>query len=274
VPQPVLLGLPYDAASSFLRGAAAAPALIRAALHSPAGNPWSERNGVALGEGVLDDAGDLTLTDGAQARAVIELEVRLLAGQGRAPILLGGDHSVTYPILRAIGPLHPKLTVLHIDAHPDLYDEFEGDRYSHACPFARVMEESLAAHLVQVGVRTMTGHQQTQAARFGVETIDMLAWADGARPAVAGPIYVSLDLDGLDPAFAPGVSHREPGGLSVRDVLVLLHSLNGPLVGADIVEYNPAQDIGGMTAQVAAKFVKELAGIIRRGATPSLGGLP
>lgn len=272
--QPVLIGLPYDASSSFLRGAATAPRLIRAALHSPAGNPWSERNGQAIGAGFLADGGDLTLTDAAQARAVIEREIRLVAGEGRAPILLGGDHSVTYPILRAIGPLHPKLTVLHIDAHPDLYDEFEGDRYSHACPFARVMEETLAAHLVQVGIRAMTGDQQAQAARFGVETIDMVAWADGARPAIGGPVYVSLDLDGLDPAFAPGVSHREPGGLSVRDVISILHTLDGPIVGADIVEYNPAQDLGGLTAQVAAKFVKELAGLIRRGPAVSLGGLP
>jgi agmatinase len=274
VAQPVLLGLPYDGSSSFLRGAAAAPPLIRAALHSAAGNPWSERNGPVLGAGLLDDAGDVTLTDGAQARLTIEREVRLLAGEGRAPILLGGDHSVTYPILRAIGPLHPKLTVLHIDAHADLYDEFEGDRYSHACPFARVMEEGLVARLVQVGVRTRTGDQQAQAVRFGVEAIDMHAWADGGRPAIGGPVYVSLDLDGLDPAFAPGVSHREPGGLSVRDVLTMLHTLDGPIVGADIVEYNPSQDLGGLTAQVAAKFVKELAGQIRRGPAASLGGLP
>ena len=80
------------------------------------------------------------------------------------------------------------------------------------------------------------------------------------RPEVAGPVYVSIDLDGLDPAFAPGVSHREPGGLSVRDVLNLLHTLPSPPVGADIVEFNPSQDPLGLTAYVAAKLVKELAG--------------
>ena len=205
---------------------------------------------------------------------MIEREVRLVAASGQLPILLGGDHSVTYPILRAIGPLHPRLTVLHIDAHADLYDEFEGDRYSHACPFARVMEEKLTAQLVQVGIRTLTGHHREQAVRFGVKIIDMRAWADGARPSIAGPVYVSLDLDGLDPAFAPGVSHREPGGLSVRDVLSMLYAINGPIVGADIVEYNPAQDWGGLTALVAAKFVKEISGLMRRGPAVSLGGLP
>ncbi len=272
--QSVLIGLPYDGSSSFLRGAAAAPALIRAALHSPAGNPWSERHGPAVGAGFQDDEGDLVLTDGAESRAEIERQVRLVAGEGRAPILLGGDHSVTYPILRAIAPLHPKLTVLHIDAHPDLYDEFEGDRYSHACPFARVMEDKLVTHLVQVGIRTMTGHQQEQATRFGVSTIDMVAWTDGARPAIGGPVYISIDLDGLDPAFAPGVSHREPGGLSVREVLAMLHTIDGPIVGADIVEYNPAQDLAGLTAHVAAKFVKELAGLMLRGPAAHIAGLP
>ncbi len=274
VAQPVLIGLPYDASSSFLRGAAAAPPAIRAALHSSAGNPWSERHGPSIGAGLLEDAGDLTLPDGPESRAIIEREIRLVVASGHPPILLGGDHSVTYPVLRAIGPLYPRLTVLHVDAHADLYDEFEGDRYSHACPFARVMEEKLAARLVQVGIRTLNGHQREQAVRFGVELIDMRAWDDGARPSIAGPVYVSIDLDGLDPAFAPGVSHREPGGLSVRDVLNMLFALTGPLVGADIVEYNPVRDWGGLTAQVAAKFVKEVSGLMRRGPAAPMAGLP
>ena len=272
--RPILIGLPYDASSSFLRGAAAAPAAIRAALQSAAGNGWSERTGLVLGPDGLEDGGDLNLGAGPATRLTIEQHVRLVAASGRPPILLGGDHSVTYPILRAIGPLHPKLTVLHIDAHADLYDEFDGDRYSHACPFARVMEERLVHHLVQVGIRTLTGDQAAQAARFGVEMIDMRAWADGARPSIAGPVYVSLDLDGLDPAFAPGVSHREAGGLSVREVLSVLAAMNGPIVGADIVEYNPAQDVAGLTAHVAAKFVKELAGLMLRGPSAQIAGLP
>jgi agmatinase len=274
MPRPVLLGLPYDASSSFLRGTAAAPPLIRAILRSPAGNGWSERTGFVLGQDGLEDEGDLALGDGPAARRAIEQQVRLIAASGRPPILLGGDHSVTCPILRGIGPLHPALTVLHIDAHPDLYDEFEGDRYSHACPFARVLEEELVQNLVQVGIRASTGDQAEQAARFDVDVIDMRAWADGARPSIAGPVYVSIDLDGLDPAFAPGVSHREPGGLSVRDVLTVLAALNGPIVGADIVEYNPTQDVAGLTAHVAAKLVKELAGLMLTGPAASIAGLP
>ena len=88
----------------------------------------------------------------------------------------------------------------------------------------------------------------------------MRGWDDARRPRVDGAVYLSIDLDGLDPAFAPGVSHREPGGLSTRDVVGLIQSADGRLVGADVVEYNPRQDQGGVTAVVAAKLVKELAG--------------
>lgn len=257
---PTLVGIPWDANSSFMRGAAAAPPLVRQALFSPASNMWSELR-VDLGApGRFADAGDLSLPDSADAVALIESAVCRLVDEGRVPLAIGGDHAVTYPVLRAIGRRHPGLTILHIDAHPDLYDTFEGNRLSHACPFARVMEERLATRLVQVGIRTMNGHQHEQARRFGVETIDMRAWAAGSRPEVSGLVYVSIDLDGLDPAFAPGVSHREPGGLSVRDVIGLVHALPSPPVGADIVEFNPSQDPLGLTACVAAKLVKELAG--------------
>ncbi len=253
---PTILGIPYDASSSFLRGAAEAPSLIREQFRSPAGNSWSE---LGLDVSVVGDAGDLVFAEGADPRAVIEEGVRTVLASGGSPLVLGGDHSITYPVLRAIRPLHSTLTILHIDAHADLYDDFEGDRFSHACPFARIMEDRLADRLLQVGIRTLTPHQREQALRFGVEMIEMREWATAVRPSISGPVYLSIDLDGLDPAFAPGVSHREPGGLTVVDVVTLIHGLGGPLVGADIVEYNPSQDLGGVTASVAAKLLKEVA---------------
>jgi agmatinase len=258
--RPVLVGLPYDASSSFLRGAAGGPARIRTALRSAAGNPWSELMVRVTDDDGIEDAGDVDLPPTPAARTRIEEAIRSLAADDRRFIALGGDHSVTYPVLRGLRGLFADLTVIQIDAHPDLYDEFDGDRFSHACPFARIMEEGLAARLVQVGIRAMSGEQTSQVARFGVEQINMRAWADGARPSVGGDVYLSIDLDGLDPAFAPGVSHPEPGGLTVRDVLGIIHNLNGRLVGADVVELNPARDISDLTAGVAAKFVKELAG--------------
>ena len=260
---PQLLGIPYDASSSFLRGAAAAPALIREAMRSPAVNTFTESGADLSG---LADIGDLTLSaNGAAARAAMESGIAAILDNGFRPISLGGDHSITYPIMQAIAKRHPRVTILQIDAHADLYDEFEGDRYSHACPFARIMEEQLCGRLVQVGIRTLTTHQREQIARFAVDTIEMRHFAGGSRPGIDGPVYVSVDLDALDPGFAPGVSHREPGGLSVREVLTMIHSLKGPLVGADITEFNPSQDVGGVTATVAAKIAREVAGTMLTG---------
>lgn len=257
--RPTLIGLPYDASSSFLRGPSLAPARIREELHSSQSNGCSESGLRVIGGDGVADVGDLLLPATGDARGMIESGISALIDSGGRPLSLGGDHSVTYPVLRALGPRVPGLTILQIDAHPDLYEDFEGDRFSHACPFARIMEEKLATHLVQVGIRTMNSHQRAQAARFGVHVIDMRAWAAGERPELRGPLYVSLDLDGIDPAFAPGVSHREPGGLTVREVVTMIQSLPGPLVGADVVELNPTQDSSGASATVAAKLVRELA---------------
>jgi arginase len=261
-PRVALLGICYDGSSSFLRGAAAAPPVIRQALWSEAGNPWTEL-GIDLSAAALDDEGDLVPVEAdapAAVRQAIEAAVKRIAGSGRRPLLLGGDHSITYPILRGFRPTHPRLSILHFDAHGDLWDEFEGDRYSHACPFARIMEEGLADRLVQVGVRTMNGHQREQARRFGVEVVEMKDWREGTRFEFETPVYVSFDLDVIEPGLAPGISHREAGGFTVRQALGMVQSLRAPVVGADFVEFNPAADRSGVTAAVSAKLVKELAG--------------
>ena len=257
-----LLGVCYDGSSSYLRGPAGAPPIIRQALWSEAGTPWTEL-GIDLSTAALDDEGDLAPAadeDPAQVRRAIEAAVRQIAESGRRPLVLGGDHSITYPVLRAFRPLHPRLSILHFDAHGDLYDEFQGDRYSHACPFARIMEEGLADRLVQVGIRTMTAHVREQAQRFGVEVIEMKDWREGMKLEFDTPLYVSFDLDVIEPGMAPGISHREAGGVSVRQALTVVQSLRAPLVGADFVEFNPAADRTGVTAAVSAKLVKELAG--------------
>lgn len=257
---PALVGIPYDAASSYRRGAAQAPDQIRRALRSDASNSWTE-GAIDVGAPArLGDIGDMDLSDGAQVRETIERGIRDLIAAGHRPIALGGDHSITYPIIRGFDRLFGQFTLLQIDAHPDLYSTFQGDRFSHACPFTRIMEAGLVQRLVQVGIRTMNAEQRANADRFGVEVIDMRAWQAGVRPRIDGPVYVSIDMDGLDPAHAPGVSHREPGGLTTREVLALVQSLAGPIVGADVVEFNPSEDISGMTAPVCAKLVKELAG--------------
>jgi agmatinase len=220
---------------------------------------WTEL-GVNLGEaGAFADAGDLSLDENT-AFPVIESAVSEMLENDARPVSLGGDHSISYPIVKALANRYPGLTIFHFDAHPDLYDEFEGSRVSHACPFARIMEARLAKRLVQVGIRTMVRHQREQAEKFGVDVVEMRSMPAYDRLKVAGPVYISFDMDVLDPAFAPGVSHREPGGISVREAIAHLHAIEGEIVGADIVEYNPVQDISGLTANVAGRILKEILG--------------
>ena len=129
----------------------------------------------------------------------------------------------------------------------------------------RSMEAGLAKRLVQVGIRTMNRHQQEQAKRFGVEVVEMRGLPAHEKLKAEGPVYITFDMDVLDPAFAPGISHREPGGMSVREAIAHLHAIEGEIVGADLVEYNPVQDVAGMTATVAAKILKEILGAMIAG---------
>ena len=261
-----LVGFRFDENSSFLRGAADAPPLVRAALFSDASNLWSE-TGVDLGRpGIIFDAGDVGPGEGVGMMEAVEGAVDGLLSRDLRPLSLGGDHSITYPIVRAVARRHKRLSILHFDAHPDLYDDFQGNRLSHASPFARIMEEGLVSRLVQVGIRTLNGHQREQAARFGVEIHEMKDWRDPLEFDFDTPVYISFDVDGLDPAYAPGISHREPGGLSTRQVIDLIQRVGQPVVGADVVEFNPRMDVGGVTAVVCAKVAKEIAGVMLRGA--------
>ena len=189
--------------------------------------------------------------------------MKLLLDTGQALISLGGDHSVTYPTLLAYADKYPELSILHIDAHPDLYENFENNPYSHASPFARILEKKLVNKLVQVGIRTATDHQHQQMQRYDVDCIFMNQFRDDLKIQLEGPVFISLDIDVLDPAYAPGVSHYEPGGMTTRQLINFLQNqehLN--IIGADLVEYNPTRDFNNATAMVAAKLLKEMATLI------------
>ena len=262
-----LLGVPYDAHSSFLRGPALAPAVIREALTCGSAN-WCAESGLDLDPSTNDewsDLGDLSLpVDAADAVEAIRRGARDAMADGSTLLSLGGDHMVTWPLVQAVTDRVDDLTIVHFDAHPDLYDALDGDRFSHACPFARIMEEGKVARLVQLGIRTMNPHQREQAERFGVEVHEFRDW-DGTVPTVTGPVYITIDIDALDPAFAPGVSHHEPGGLSTRQLLDSLRQIGASdavVVGADVVELNPTRDVNDVTAMVAAKLVRELLGLL------------
>jgi agmatinase len=242
-----------------MKGAAEAPPQIRAAFRSEASNLWSE-SGIDLGaEGLFFDAGDVGPVAGTEMFSLIEDSIQTLLSDGLAPISLGGDHSVTYPIVKAFNKRFGPLNILHFDAHPDLYDDFMGNRYSHASPFARIMEEGLAKRLVQVGIRTINRHQREQAERFNVEIVEARNLRHDLVLQFDSPLYISFDVDALDPAFAPGVSHREPAGLSPRQAIDVLQNVKGKVVGADIVEFNPRMDPIQITGTVCAKLLKEIA---------------
>jgi agmatinase len=260
-----LIGLPTDIQSSYLRGPAQAPALIRAALFNDAYSIASER-GLELGvDMTLNDCGDLPLEEKPEDDDRIREVIAASCAAGAVPISLGGDHAVTYPILQGIAAQWGPVDILHFDAHPDLYDAYEGNRRSHASPFARIMEEGLAGSLTQIGIRTLNRHLRAQAERFGVQMFQMAdlppGWGATTALKFLRPLYISIDLDGFDPAYAPGVSHHEPGGLNPRDVINCLLRIDAVLAGADVVELNPKHDINGMTAVLAAKLVKELAAL-------------
>lgn len=255
-----LVGVPTDENSSFMKGCAKAPAKIREALYCGSANLYSELGVNIEDESVFCDCGDLKFEKGQKGFDQIEAKLGKMLSKGGQLLCMGGDHSISYPIVRAFQKEYRDLTILQFDAHSDTYDIFDDNRLSHASPFARIMEEKLAKNLIQVGIRTLTDHQKQQNERFKIKVIEARDFKPLPDLGLSGPVYISIDLDVLDPAYAPGVSHYEPGGLIVRDIVDIIHRIQVPIVGADIVEYNPDRDHSDMTAMVAAKFVKELSG--------------
>lgn len=257
-----VLGVPFDQNSSFLRGPALAPKVIRECYHSDSANYYTE-SGLNLHQHPgWKDLGDIVVPEDAHT-AIASAVSKRVNDVGRL-FSLGGDHSITYPIIKGFATRYPNLTIVHIDAHPDLYDDFEGNPHSHASPFARIMEQGLAKRLIQIGIRTMNQHNREQAKRFGVEVIEMKDWTDSRRLAIEGPAYLTFDIDAIDPGFAPGISHHEPGGFTTRQALSIIQNLPHQFVGADLVEFNPTRDVQGITGMLAAKLFKEILDLLVR----------
>ncbi|GAB5522232.1 MAG: agmatinase [Roseivirga sp.] len=249
-----IIGIPLDENSSFMRGPAKAPGLIIDALQSDSANYFTESLTDLNEHPGVFWCGNVPFKDYQD----ISKPVHQILESGAIPFTLGGDHSIAYPIMQAVAKKYPNLNIIQFDAHGDLYDELGGNRHSHASPFARIMENGLAKSLTQVGIRTMTQHQKEQGERFGVNVIQMKDWTADLKFQIEGPVYISFDMDALDPAFAPGVSHHEPGGFSTREAISMIQKLDLDIIGCDVVEYNPDRDLNGVTAMVAAKIVKEL----------------
>ena len=261
-----IIGIPFDEKSCYLRGASKGPQAIRAASTGKAINPWTELGANLEEEAVLTDLGAIDVSgDFFDVFTRIEENILEILEKKAMPVVLGGDHSISYPVVKAFARKFKPLDILHFDAHPDLYEELYGDRYSHACPFARIMEEGLAQNLVQIGIRAATGEQRAKALKHRVRMIEMKDISENLSSLsleFSNPLYISFDMDALDPAFAPGVAHHEPGGLSTRQTIDILHALNARIAGLDVVEVNPERDASGITAAAAVKIIKEVVGKI------------
>jgi len=260
-----ILGIPFDKKSCFQKGAAMGPDAIRQASTSQAINAWTELGVNLEQDTIMVDLGAIAAGEDYFALFPrIQEIVSEVVQKGAFPIVLGGDHSISYPVVKAMAKEIGTMDILHFDAHPDLYDHLYEDRYSHACPFARILEEGLVEQLVQVGIRAATAEHKKKATEYKAMMYEMKNLKEMPHLSFSHPLYVSFDMDVLDPAFAPGVSHHEPGGLSTRQVLEVIHSLEANIIGMDIVELNAPLDPSGRTAAAAVKILMEVAGKVVR----------
>ena len=271
-----VLGLPSDNGSPFRTGARFGPKAIRdASVMLRPVNPYRGNVDVFAALRVAD-LGDAAVVPGYMPATLLHLEaaVRRVVDAGVCPLLLGGDHGVSIAGLRAVAGRHGPLALVHFDAHSDTWDTyFGGERHSAGTPFRRAVEEGLVDphRSLQLGLRgsLFTPDDVEQSRRLGYEVLstdEMLAEPPAALAARIArrtgevPVYLSFDLDVVDPGAAPGVQTPEAGGPSAREVLAILRALHGlHLVGADVVECNPLYDgPGAVTALLGATIAAEL----------------
>jgi agmatinase len=267
-------GIPYDTATSYRTGPRFGPEAIRSA--SALLRPYNPALGVdVVGALSIVDYGDLPVSPGDTERTYGQVEeaLRPIVDAGVFPLALGGDHSVTLAELRVVARKHGRLALVQLDAHGDTWDEYFGQRFFHGTTFKRAVEERLIepAASVQAGLRgSLYGADDLESARalgFAVLPCDQLRefgpgrFASLVRERIGHhPVFVSFDIDVLDPAFAPGTGTPEVGGLSSAEALAMLRALGGiGLVGADVVEVSPPYDGPGQpTALAAANVAYEL----------------
>ena len=254
VPAATIVGVPYDR-TAFRRGARFAPGAIRWASQSiESYSPTLDRD---LEELAIHDAGDLRVEQ-LPADVMLESVSRAVGDAAGCPILLGGEHTVTVGAVRVLAARHSDLHVIVLDAHLDLRREYEGTRWSHACTTRRLVELIGPQRIAVLGARSGT-REEYAAARDLLATERRLAPGRELRTRLQDrPLYLSVDIDVLDPAFAPGTGNPESAGPTAEQLFDLLRML-APLsiVGMDLVEVAPPYDPSGRTAVLAATFLRE-----------------
>ena len=248
----VLLGCPLDITSSFRCGSKFGPeSLRRASWTLETYSPYLDRD---LEDINFSDMGDLELPQGnlLESLDIIENASGAVFESGRKPFFFGGEHLVTYPIMKGVKKVFPVFQIVHFDAHCDLRDDYEGQRLSHATVMKRVRELGNIT-IRQIGVRS--GTRQEFRELTPVDSAEALK--AGLDPEI--PVYISFDIDVFDPSLVPGVTTPEPGGLLFKEVMDYLKALQGlTIIGADLVELAPDYDITFVSSVCAAKVVREI----------------
>jgi agmatinase len=267
-----VIGIPFDGLACARKGAAQAPERIR--FWSQHLTPFSEDR-TRLSDMRVCDLGDIEITN---PESVFELIHQKVAALPNIPILLGGDHSVTIPIFLGQRKrfAEKRLGVLWLDAHPDLCENFNGSRLSHACVLRRGIEFGIRPEdICLVGLRSWEDQEIDLIENGGLHVYSAADVAEvGMKSIVADmrkvlarcdAVHISFDIDGLDPAFAPGTGIPEAGGLTTREVITLLKALQGlPLVGLDVVEVSPPIDPSDATVFAALRIIMEFIAVIAR----------
>jgi agmatinase len=274
-----IVGIPFDAGTSYRPGARFGPSHIREAsrLLRPY-NPAQDAEPFALAQVV--DAGDIAVNpfNIDEALGQIEAGIDQIVKAGAKPVTLGGDHTIVLPILRSLHKVHGPIAVIHFDAHLDTWDTYFGADYTHGTPFRRASEEKLldADACLHVGIRgpLYSASDLPEDASMGFRAIHVTEMDQIGIPAVIDlmlervkgrAVYVSIDIDVMDPAFAPGTGTPEAGGISSRELLRVIRSLEKVnLVGADIVEVAPAYDHAQVTGIAASHLAYELVTLMAR----------
>ena len=280
-----VVGVPYDGGTSYRPGTRYGPreirnqsSLIRPYSYFQKISPFAQLNVADVGD---IDAPPVSIE---KCYAVVEDRIGAIADAGATPLVIGGDHSISLPVLRALAKRHGPLALVQCDAHIDTWDEYFGGKYFHGTPFRRAIEEHLidGRRFVQVGIRgPMYGEEDFDFHReHGITMIDIEHVATRGLESIVeqihdiatGPVYMTFDIDSVDPAFAPGTGTPEVGGLSSHDAQRLVRGLAGlPLVGGDIVEVSPLYDgPGQITALLAANLMFEFLCVLAR--RPSMAG--
>jgi agmatinase len=272
-----LIGIPYDGGASYRPGARFGPRAVRE--QSSLIRPWNPVLKVHPFDRLrVADCGDVDVVPNSIERTFEAVTRRIdeVGAAGARPVCVGGDHSVTLPVLRSLARRHGPLGLVHFDAHPDTWDEYFGSKFFHGTPFRRAVEEGLIdpRRMIQVGIRGPLYGPEDFAFHdeHGIEVIRVeavkehgLAWVAGRLGRLGdGPLYCSFDIDAVDPAYAPGTGTPEVGGLTSYEALALVRALAGTaLVGADIVEVAPPWDgPGQVTALLAANLMFELVSVL------------